>query len=446
MKKIAVCLFIFLIISLLGVNSYAKYVIENISLVANINIDGEIPKIELISVSNTNKKYNNYANKTHTITVKFRVKEKNVKENNIFDNIKYLLDDKEINSGSRVIKGKNSGEYIDYEVFITKVNENGELKIVIPEGSVVDKAGQVNEETVLDTGIIIDNIAPAVNFSQEEIADGKINAKIVANEKIREVNAWNLSEDDTTLNKEFACNVLYPFPVTDLAGNSTNIDVRIDKATNIQIKYSAGNYNISGGFQTSDEVNEIVGTEALAKNNKYKVEAIGLWWKGLDKDFIEVNCYDYTNWGEGKQGLCNYSETRYTHGYNPGENKFSTLENSILTRVNGYPGVYLGGLNVNLVGYRGMAKGEPVPEENKEQQLFGISSLNIRLKDYSYYSIVYQVWVEGEGWLEPVSDGVETTLAHDKPIGAYRMALIPKTEKQYLIGSWKKDVGTNNMK
>ena len=445
MKKLVVFLFVFFMISLLCINSYAKYVIEDTSLVANINIDGEIPKIEFISVSNTNEKYNNYANKTHTITINFRVKEKNLKEDNIEGNIKYLLDGVKLRASRIDIKGSISGQYVNYTIKLF-VMGNGELKIVIPEGSVIDNAGQVNEEAVFDTGITIDNIAPVVTFTQKELEDGKINAKIKANEKIREVNAWNSTEDETSLNKEFACNVLYPFPVTDLAGNSTNIDVKIDKATNIEIKYSAGNYNISGGFQTSNEVNEIVGTRALAKNNKYKVEAIGLWWQGLDEDFIGVNCYNYTNWGEGKQGLCNYSETRYTHGYNPGENEFATLENSFLTRVNGYIGVYLGGLSVNCVGDRGTSAGEPVPPENEEQQLFGISALNIRLKDYSYYSIVYQVWVDGQGWLEPASDGEETTLAHDKPIGAYRMSLIPKTEKEYLVDLWQKDVGTNNMK
>ena len=58
MKKIITFLFVFLISIFICINSYAKYVIENTSLVANINIDGEIPKIEFLSVSNTNEKYN----------------------------------------------------------------------------------------------------------------------------------------------------------------------------------------------------------------------------------------------------------------------------------------------------------------------------------------------------------------------------------------------------
>ncbi len=445
MKKLIVFLFVIFMVSLLCVNSYAKYVVDNTLLVADINIDGEIPKIEFINVSNTNEKYNKFANKTHTITIELGVKERNIKEENTLDNIKFLLDNEEFKPKNKNVTKKSMGEYVYYTITLTGITGNGRLKLKVPEGSVVDIANQVNKEAIFDTGIIIDNIAPVVNFTQEELEDGRINAKIIANEKIREVNAWNLSEDAMILNKEFACNVLYPFLVTDLAGNSTNIDVKIDKATNIEIRYSAGNYKMSG-FETGTGLNEIVGKKFLTENQKYKIEAVGLWWKGLDKDFIGENCYIYTNWGEGKKGRCNYAETNYIHGYNPGQNKFATLENSFFAYVNGYPGIYLGGLNVNFVGYKGESGGEPVPAENEGQYLFGITALNFRLKDYSYYSIVYQIWVEGVGWLEPVSDGEETTFAHDKPIGAYRMSLIPKTEKQYLIDLWQEDVGTNNMK
>ena len=34
---------------------------------------------------------------------------------------------------------------------------------------------------------------------------------------------------------------------------------------------------------------------------------------------------------------------------------------------------------------------------------------------------------------------------YNKPISAFRMALIPKTEKEYLINSCNKAVGTHNV-
>lgn len=441
MKKSITFLFIFLISIFICINSYAKYVVENTSLVANINIDGEIPKIEFLSVSNTNEKYNKYANKTHTITVEFRIKEKNIKKDNIQAGIKFLLDDIQFNPSVKETNRREDGEYVYYKYILSNIKNNGRLIIKIPKGVVIDIAGQVNEAVVFDTGITIDNIAPAVNFSQEEIEDGKILAKIKANEKIRDVDGWNLSEEDTSLNKEFACDVLYPFNVTDLAGNSTNIDVKIDKATNIKIKYgsmSEGPYN---NWEFGTGINEIVGKRAIEFGTEYKIEGISLYWEGLDKDFIETRCFINTYWGEGIQGICNTYETSYNYGYNG----YLTLKTGPMIALDGKTTLLIGGRGMNKEGNMGLG-GVPIPKEIAQKHLFGISSLSIKLKDTSYYSIVYQAWVDGEGWLEPVSDGEETTFSHDKPIGAYRMSLIPRTEKGYLIDLWRKDVGTNNMK
>ena len=441
MKKLIVFLCIFLTIGLLCISSYAKYVIENTSLVANINIDGEIPKIEFLSVKNSNEKYNKYANKTHTITIELRVKERNIKKDNTKANIKFLLDDTEFRPRTWELSRRKSGEYVYYKITLYEISGNGKLIIKIPNGSVIDTVDQVNEEAVLDTGIIIDNIAPAVNFFQEQIEDGKINAKIKANEKIREVNAWNLSEEETLLSKEFACNVLYPFKVTDFAGNSSVIDVKIDKATNIKIRYGA----TAGNWEFGTGLNEIAGKKAIEQNKILKTEAISFYWEGLDKDFIQARNYVYTYWGEGIQGRCYTYEVSYNSGYNPGKDEYATLANGNIINLDGNLTLLLGGRGVNRPGNSGYG-GKAIPEEIASQYPFGISALSIKLKDESYYSVVYQVWVNGKGWLEPVSDGEETTLSHDKPIGAYRMSLIPKTEKQYLIDLWQKDVGTNNMK
>ena len=445
MKKITVFLCMFLIINFICVNSYAKYVIENTSLVANINIDGKIPKIEFLSVDNTNKAHIDYANKTHTITMKFAVREKNIKEDNTSINMKFFLDDKEFNPKNKNVSIRKSTEYVYYTITLSEIIGNGRLKLVIPEGSVIDKANQVNEEAVFNTGITIDNIAPVVNFTQEEIGSGIINAKIKANERIRKVNGWNLSEESTALNKFFLCNVLYPFPVTDLAGNTTNIDVKIDKATRIKIRYGSISEFPMNKWEFGRGVNEIVGKKSIEKNSKLKIEAISMYWEGLDDDFIQTKCFINTYWGEGIQGSCYTYETRYDYGYNPSENEYATLANGTKINLDGKLTLLLGGTGMNREGNSGRG-GHAIPKEIAEQHPFGITALSIKLKDDSEYSVVYQAWVDGEGWLEPVSDGEETTYNHSNPIGAYRMSLIPKTEKQYLIDNWKKDVKTNNMK
>ena len=49
------------------------------------------------------------------------------------------------------------------------------------------------------------------------------------------------------------------------------------------------------------------------------------------------------------------------------------------------------------------------------------------------------------GWLKTASDGKETMYRFDKPISAIRMNIVPKSEKQYLIDFWDRDVGTYNV-
>ena len=444
MKKIIVILFIFFTISFLCVNSYAKYVIENMSLLANINIDGKIPKIEFLSVSNTNEKQINYANKTHTITIQLGVKESNIKEDNTEKNIQYFLDDIEFIPESKEISKRKFGEYVYYTITLTNISGNGKLKVKVPKGSVIDNGNQINEEAVFNTGITIDNIAPVVSFSQEEIGGGMIRAKLQANEKIREVNAWNLTDNSMVLNKFFSCNVLYPLPITDLAGNTTIIDVKIDKATKIKLRYGSISEGTSNNLQFGTGLNEIVGNNAIKKNSALKIEAISMYWEGLDKDFLQTKCFINTYWGEGIQGTCDTYGTRYNYGYNPSDDEYATLANGNIVNIEEKTTLLLGGTGMNKEGNTGIG-GQAITEEISNKHLFGISALSIKLKDNSEYSVVYQAWVDGFGWLEPVSDGEETTYEHDKPIGAYRMSLIPKTEKQYLINLWKKDVGTNNI-
>ena len=442
LKKTICFLFVFFLIISIYKACYAKYIIEDTKVVADINIDGKKPKIEIINVSNTNEKHNKYANKTHIITINLRVEEKNIKENNLENNIEFLLGDTKINQINwKTNKKIIEGDYIYYNISVTNIKGNGMLKIKIPQDTVIDKANQGNDEYIYNTQILIDNIAPVASFYQEEIEDGKVLAKIKANEKIDKVNAWNINNDNTILSKEFECNVLYPFKITDYAQNSSQIDIKIDKATKIKIRY--------GGTATAWEfgtgLNEIAGRKTIEGNKILKTEAMSFYWEGLAKDFIQVKNYIHTYWGEGTKGICYTYETYYNSGYNPNKNTYSSLANGTLINLDGNITLLMGGVAMNRAGNRGIG-GKAIPEDIAKKYPFGISALNIKLKDTSYYSIVYQIWVNGKGWLTPVSDGEETTYNHETPMGAYRMSLIPKTEKNYLLELWEKDVGTNNVK
>ena len=72
-----------------------------------MNIDRTKPKIELIEIQNTNTNYPKYANKTHTISFKIKITEKNIGQNNIVkDFFEFKLDGKNIDivNGNLCIK------------------------------------------------------------------------------------------------------------------------------------------------------------------------------------------------------------------------------------------------------------------------------------------------------------------------------------------------------
>ena len=73
MKKVAAFLIVFILIITIRINCYAKYIIDNNAIIANIKIDGKKPQIELVDVKNTNTSYQNYASKKHKITIKMKV-------------------------------------------------------------------------------------------------------------------------------------------------------------------------------------------------------------------------------------------------------------------------------------------------------------------------------------------------------------------------------------
>ena len=92
-------------------------------------------------------------------------------------------------------------------------------------------------------------------------------------------------------------------------------------------------------------------------------------------------------------------------------------------------------IGVNNANNKGIG-GKPIPVNIASKYLYGISSLKVKLKEYTNYSIVYQVWINGSGWQKAVSDGAEAKLSYTKPITAFRITLVPKSEKQYVINSW----------
>ena len=67
-----------------------------------------------------------------------------------------------------------------------------------------------------------------------------------------------------------------------------------------------------------------------------------------------------------------------------------------------------------------------------------------KFKNVPDFSIVYQTCIKDIGWLKASSYKQENMCPQSKSISAFRIGLIPTTEKQYLIDYWNRDTNTTN--
>ena len=315
----------------------------------------------------------------------------------------------------------------------------------IKEGAIIDKGGLKSESQNIQTGITIDNTAPVGKFKEVKIQDGKVNGEITLSENIRKNDGWSFKENNSKITKEFTNNISYQLPITDYAGNTSSVEVNVTQATYINIVYASHNscYGWSFGHGNYD----IAGREAINDDPVFKTEALAFNITGnIDLDFVQANAYVHTYWGDNIKGKCTTSGLIYNYGYNPGKNTFKSMKSNDLVTINSKKYFQLGGSGVNGVGVTDCNGNNPIPEDIGWQFKYGITGITMKLKDYSYYSIVYQVLVNKVGWVKVGSDGVECTYNHTMPISAFRIALVPKTEKQYVINQWNKVVGTNILK
>ena len=245
------------------------------------------------------------------------------------------------------------------------------------------------------------------------------------------------------LQKEFTSNAYYTFKVTDLAQNITDVVIDIKNATNIKIIYTSHNSEVGWSYGYGNY--DIAGKEAVNKFELSKTEALGFRVEGnVDKDFVQFNSYVHTYWGEGKKATCDNTGIVYSHGYNPSSTTYKTMNSTDLVQLDEKQYIQFGGAGINHIAKTDINGNNGIPLDNCRKYLFGISGLKAKLKDESYYSIIYQIYVLGIGWTAPKADGEEAVYSHNKPMSALRMVLIPKTEKKYVMEMWEKDVGTHN--
>lgn len=444
--KIFISLFFIFVHFYLFQNVFAKYVIEDINIVAKINIDKSIPKIELIDIVSSNINYPTYANKSHLITGHIKITEKNIVKNNLSpNNIKIKVGDNFIspNFNNFSLISDNINEKI-YEFSFTNTMTDGHLVIVIPEGIVEDKSGLVNKEQYISSGIYIDNTTPTATFKEFSIYDNKSKAEITVNEAIRPISGWEISNNYIILTKEFTNYISYYLPITDFAQNTSNVLIDIKKATNILLEY--GTYD-DYSEQTLVTGGKISSPKTISDNSICKSEVIYTRVSGnIPTCFLQGKCYLHTHWGEGARGVCKYAELSYSHGYNPSSTSswFTVGTHNLLMYKRNFF-TQFGGIGLNIKNTNASNVYNPIPPDIASQYLYGISGIQFQLINNPELSIVYQAYVKDVGWLSSSCDGQENLYSHSKPISSFRMNIVPKTEKQYLIDFWNCDIGTNNI-
>ena len=145
MNKIIIFLFIIVFSGVLNFISQGKYIKENDITIAKINIDTIIPKVKLMNIQNIMYKENE--KNIFDVVIHFNIIENNIKENNI-NNMKISIDNIEIKD-IELKSAKNEIGIIEYEVKIKKMYKNQRIKVVIPQGMIIDKTGNINEEVIV---------------------------------------------------------------------------------------------------------------------------------------------------------------------------------------------------------------------------------------------------------------------------------------------------------
>lgn len=443
MKKY-ISLGIFVLIIFIQINCFGKYIFEQNFTIANLNIDRSPPEIEVIEIKNTNTAYEKYANKTHQIKIQVAIKEETSKINFIKENITvYVGNIENKNAITQIQQIKNDKGNIVYEITLNKIDGNGLLTLKLKKGIVIDTSGNESEEKTINTQIKIDNIAPKGSFSENTRTKGKSEATITANEQIRSIEGWNLSESKLIIKKEFPSNIEYNLKITDLAQNETTVKISIKKATYIKLTFASHNSEVGWSYGYSNM--DIAGKNAIKQFALTKTEALAFRVEGnIANDFVQFNGYVHTYWGEGKKATCSNSGMIFAHGYNPSSTTFKTMNSKDLVTIEGKKYMQIGGGGLNLIGKTDNNGNRPIPPYECSRYLFGVSGIKAKLKDTTNYSIIYQVYIIDKGWIAPKYDGEEALYSHDKPMSAIRMVIAPKTEKKYILEMWKKDIGTSN--
>ena len=415
---------------------------ESIAKIEIHNICENKPQLEKIEFTNTNEKYPAYANNTATIVAKIYIKdEMNITQEIDLEDIEILVDGKTSNCSKKINNITVNGNYIILEVEMNNIAGDGNLQIKIEEEQIENEIGNKNDEILCDVQVLIDNTSPKWNIEEEKQSTKEALVKIVSDEKLRNIEGWSLSDDEQSMQRLFPSNIKYERTICDLAGNTSIVYIQVQDAEYIKLEYCS--YSSDIGWKMDYQSSQIAGKEAVLRNIKYKIEAILFTLSGgVEKDFISAGGYINDYWTD-TWGKCTTTGIRYRGGFNPPLTAgWRNLLSEEVTQINGKTYFEIGGSGMNEKGVTNEDGEEPIPESEASLYKYGISKIRLKLKSTEKYSIIYQVLNENTGWTKTTQNGSLTTGNLSNPMSAFRIAVVPNEEIDYILEYWNKKEGT----
>lgn len=431
---------------------YEKNTIESVPI---IDISGNITsvniKIQNISssqiiitckkINNSNIEYPKFANKNQKIELELEVDSNNQILNQIDKSkINVLIEKQKVECNIELHEIIKSEGLIRYLLQLNNIQSDGKLELKIEEKLFLDINENYNQEIYINPEITIDNTLPECITTEQNSIQGFSTVKISAEEKIQPIDGWKINDLGTEIQKEFPANVSYELVVKDYAQNEQIVNINIKKATCIKLIYASHNSMVGWTYGYGNF--DIAGETAIKQNSNYKTESLAIRIEGnMEEDFVQGKAYTYTYWGPGFKARCTYSGHIYSYGYNPSENTWASLKtNNDVIYMDGKKYFQLGGCGVNRVYQLALTGINPIPEKVSLEYRYGISSIAFKLKDYSSYDVVYQIYVKDKGWISTSKNEEESMLSYVLPMSAIRIAIIPKSESSYLINQWNRDI------
>lgn len=235
-----------------------------------------------ITISNIDKNAPNEAivNKTEFNTKNFTVQ---IKLSDDYSGIniekcKYILD---------------SNKKSDYTSANTFTKETEDLSLNVNNDGLyylhilsVDKASN-ETDTVKEIKVDTTNPEYKVTYSKTSQTNEDVVVTITANEELKNLSGWTLSDDKTTLTKTYTSNVDTTITISDLLGNTSDVAVQIK---NIDKVKPTATVNYSTTTQTSESVTvTIIANEQIVSTEGWTLSSDGLTLtKTFDKNATET--------------------------------------------------------------------------------------------------------------------------------------------------------------